>query len=175
MASGSTPSCLGEACIEKKPLTEVEISEKFGKSFSRSVSKIDNSSTYCFQFESEDGPFYLKIMVGDQSRYNNFSEIKYSSAKICNNDKTTQSKGKLKTIEGISLGSTVEELRKTYGKPSWTVDSPVEAHYSAFFGEKSEFPVDSIICYAAGENDTLHALFFVSKGIVVGIKISTAP
>lgn len=175
VASGSTPSCLGEACIDRKPLNEVEISKKFGKFYSKTISKYDNSSNYCFKLDSKEGTFYLEVIVGDSKTFSNFSGMKYSSAKICINDKPTHVKNKLQTSEGITLGSTVEDLLKTYGKPTWHEKTPVKAHYDDFFGAKSKFEVDSIICFAAGEKETLASLFYISKGVVVGIEISTSP
>lgn len=174
-AVASTPSCLGGACIDKKQLTEADITQKFGSSYFKSVSKYDKSSSFCFQLESRDGRYYLEITTGDPNQFNNFSKIKYSSATICKSNKNSHLEEKLKTTEGITLGSRIEDLQKIYGVPTWTMTPPKKPYIDDFFGAKSKYEVDSIILYAAKKDESLFSFFYLSKGIIVGIEMTTQP
>lgn len=173
-AIGSTPACLGGVCIDKAQLTEKQIKDRFGKNYSKSITKPDRSIILCFRIKVKDDFFFLKMTIGDAYQYRNYNTMELTAEEICQNEQTTSLKDKVRTKEGITIGSKFEDLLNSYGEPKWILKNPPKVRYNEFFGNR-KVEVDSIVCFDKDKDDSLHALFYLSKGFVVGIEISTLP
>jgi hypothetical protein len=117
----SGPKCLGPFCLDRK-LSFDSLSERLGppNKYSRSYRSQDKSTFLTIGGTVESFDVVGRVTLGDSS-----------FVKSADESLLTVTKDELsawKTVEGIGLGSSVEDVLKTFGKPSGEVTLISEEH-----------------------------------------------